>query len=64
MHKQVERAAEMTMSRCGPVSMEDSRDNCNCSHCGGCNYDDSSKEVEEFSMPLREYDDQGEKWFK
>lgn len=55
---------QRTLGR-SPTSMEDSRDDWNCNHYGGKSYGGSSKEHEEFSMPLLGEDhDQGKKWFK
>ena len=64
MHRQLEWVAGVRMSGCNPLSREDSRDNCNCSRCGGRNYGGSGKDAEEFNMSLGEDDDQGEQWFK
>jgi hypothetical protein len=41
----------MMLSRI-PLSTEGSKDGCNCSRCGGCNYGGSGKEAEETNMSL------------
>ena len=64
VQRSMDRAGEQGMSRRSPVSMDDSRDGCHCSRCGGCSDGGSSKE-HEFSVPLmEEVDDQGETWLK
>lgn len=63
VHRKLERVAGVSMSGCSPLSMEDNRDDCNCSCCGGLSYGCSGKEAEESNMPLREDDGQGEQWF-
>ena len=62
-NRKLEWVVGVRMSGRSPLSMEDSRDNCNGSHCGGHNYGGSSKDTEESSMPLGEDDDPGEQWF-
>lgn len=60
VHRQLEQVAGVRMSGRIPLSMEDSRGDCNCSRCGGYNYGITGKDAEEFNMPPREDDDQGE----
>ena len=57
VHKQLERVAKLRMSGCISTSMEDSRDDCNCSRYEGGSYGGSSKEEEKFSLLLGEDDD-------
>ena len=60
----MEREGEQSRSRPSPVSMEDNREGCHCSKCGGRSDGGSSKE-HAFSTPLtEEADEQGEAWFK
>ena len=50
------------MSQHNPISMEDSREGCHCSRCGGQSNGGSSKE-HAFSTPLmEEANNQGEAW--
>ena len=48
---EMEREGDQSMSRNNPVSMEDSRDGCHCSRCGGWSVGGSSKE-HAFNTPL------------
>lgn len=62
--REMEREGDQSMSRNSPVSMEDSRDGCHCSRCGGRSVGGLSKE-HAFSTPLTGgANDLGEAWFR
>lgn len=60
----MEREGDQSMSWNNPTSMEDSRDGCHYSRCGGWSAEGSIKE-HAFSTPLMEgAEDSGEAWFR
>ena len=59
----MEQEGEPSRARQSPTSMEDNREGCHCSRCGGRS-DGSSSREHAFSKPLQEEpDEQGENWF-
>ena len=59
----MEQEGEPSGARQSPTSMEDSRDDCHCSRCGGRS-DGSSSREHGFSKPLlEEPDEHGDIWF-
>ena len=63
MNRKLTRVARVRMSGQSPLSMEDSKDGCNCSHCKGRSYGGSGKEAEKTNMLLGVEDNLGEQWF-
>ena len=64
VHESMEQEGEQSKARQNPTSMEDNKDGCHCSRCGGRS-DGSSSQEHAFSKPLMEDPDkQGEAWFK
>ena len=62
--KEMEREGNQSMERHNPTSMEDNRDGCHCSRCGGRSTKDSNKKFA-FNTPLtRGAEDSREAWFK
>lgn len=49
----MDRADELSMSRCSLMAMNDSQDGYHCSRCGG-HSDDGSSQDHEFNTPLTE----------